>query len=209
MGAGEGSSPASGIVDWGVEVFSRSDTRLLMKLSLVGMNDLGASCLVAEEDSSVFSCVGSVSAPPKGTTEGAAASSTGASLAQACGSAGTNSESESEQLRTEACEASADWPLSSHFFLLDNKHIEKGWVGGWVGGCTRWFHYFRFKKELQPSYIPEWSRLFTVAPLGRNRNPAAPTWLRRGHAHSEIQATVLTHCPHLTDNERGAHPTYL
>lgn len=123
MGAGEGSSTASVIVDWGVEVFSRSDTRLLMKLSLVGMNGLGAFCLVAEEDASVFSWVESVSAPPKGTTEGAAASSTGVSLVLACGSAGPNSESESEQLRTAACDALVGWPLNSHLFLLDNKHI--------------------------------------------------------------------------------------
>lgn len=101
MGAGDGSSPSSVIDDWGVEVLSRSDTRLLMKLSLAGMNGLGASCRVAGGESSVFSWGAGVSAPPKGTTEGAAASSTGVSFVLVCGSVGPNSESESEQLRTE------------------------------------------------------------------------------------------------------------
>lgn len=52
------------------------------------------------------------------------------------------------------------------------------------------------------SYRPGWNNLFIVSPLGRNRNPTVPTWFRRGHTHSEIQAAVLTYRPHLTDKER-------
>lgn len=89
-----------------MEVLSLSDTRLLMKLSLAGMNVLGASCREAEGVSSDFRGGVGVSALPKGTTEEAAASRTAASLLLFGGSAGPNSESESVQLRTEAREAS-------------------------------------------------------------------------------------------------------
>lgn len=86
MGAVDGSSTSSVIDNWGVEVLSRSDTRLLMKLSLAGMNGLGASCRAAEGESSVFRGGAGVSAAPKGTTEGASASRTGVSVVLVCGS---------------------------------------------------------------------------------------------------------------------------
>jgi len=88
-----------------VEVLSRSDTRLLMKLSLAGINGLGASCCKAEGGSSVFRGGGGVSFPPKRTTEEAAASRTGTSSVVFCGSGGPNSESESVQLKREPFEA--------------------------------------------------------------------------------------------------------
>lgn len=122
MGAGDSYSPsscgASVMEGWVVDVLSRSDTRLLIKLSLAGMKGLGASCWEAEDASSVFRGGVGESPPPKGTTEGAAASRTGVSLALFFASGGPNSESESVQLRTEA---SFIWPLSSHSFLQINK----------------------------------------------------------------------------------------
>lgn len=108
-----------------MEVLSRSETRLLMKLSLAGMKGLGKSGWEAGGVSSVVKGDVGVSAPPKGTTEGAAASKTGVSLVLLWGSAGPNSESESVQLRTEPCEASFRGPLNSHSLLINkNTYVQ-------------------------------------------------------------------------------------
>lgn len=82
---------------------SRSDTRLLMKLSLAGMKAFGASCWGAETETFP-------------SWEVASASTTGVSTGL-WGSVGPNSESESVQLSTEPWEASVSGPLSSHSSL--------------------------------------------------------------------------------------------
>lgn len=49
---------------------------------------------------------------------------------------------------------------------------------------------------------PGGDNLFTIAPLGRNRDPAISTWFRWGDTYSKIQAAVLTNRPHLTEEQR-------